>query len=266
MNSALASLTATYTDSENEDHHDDEDMDSEEERRSTPEIVIQANQNIESVSLKEAINKKALRLVSYNENDIHEDEEAHSDTEIKGEPSKESEESIELADKYAKYYKKYGFRLPEPKNARPNVKLQDMVTNITQKMMKNPEYDLNQYIQQEKKFRNPSIYDKLIQYCGINELGTNFSSDQWDVSIYGPESYYEELAKSQKTEMDKHEKQKKENIKTEVISGSKRKSKWDVSSDGKLVQTSASTAASTVKTSATTTVINAFGTLKKTKV
>lgn len=251
MNSALASLTATYTDSENEDHHEDDEIDSEEERRSTPEIVIPVNQ------VQNNNPKKSLRLVSYN------DAEAHSDTENKEE---KEESDIDLEDKYAKYYKKYGFHLPEPKNSRPNQKLQDMVTNITQKMIKKPEYDLNQYIQEEKKFRNPSIYDKLIQYCGINELGTNFSSEQWDISIYGPESYYEELAKAQKSEMDKVEKQKKENIKTEVISGSKRKSKWDVSSDGKLVPTSSSTSSSSSVKTTTTTVINAFGTLKKTKV
>lgn len=222
MNSALASLTATYTDSENEDHHDDDEMiDSEEERRSTPEIVAQTNQiQIQQNNSSNNNNnnpKKSFRLVSYNENDIHEDEQ-HSD----GEPKEGNQEleDVDLEDKYGKYFKKYGFHLPpEPKTSRINPRLQDMVTNIIQKTVKHPEYDLNEYIQKEKKFRNPSIYDKLIQYCGINELGTNFSSDQWDVSIYGPESYYEEIAKAQKAEMDKHEKQKKENIKTEVISG-----------------------------------------------
>jgi len=256
MNSALASLTATYTDSENEDHFDDQMSDDEDSKESTPEIVIQTSQNNNP--------KKSFRLVSYN--DIQEDE-AHSDGEAKTE-NQELDENVDLEDKYAKYYKKYGFKLPpEPKHSRQNPKLQEMVTNISQKMIKKPEYDLNQYIQEEKKFRNPSIYDKLIQYCALNELGTNFSSDQWDVSIYGPESYYEELAKAQKAEMDKHEKQKKENIKTEVISG-KRKSKWDVtsaSSDNKLVPNNSSTNSSS-STAKTTTVINAFGTLKKTKV
>ncbi|KAL7041424.1 hypothetical protein ACKWTF_000768 [Chironomus riparius] len=257
MNSALASLTATYTDSENEDHFDDQGSEEEDSKESTPEIVMQPNQNNNP--------KKSFRLVSYN--DIQEDE-AHSDTEMKGE-NQESEENADLEDKYAKYYKKYGFNLPaEPRHSRQNPKLQEMVTNISQKMNKKPEYDLNQYIQEEKKFRNPSIYDKLIQYCALNELGTNFSSDQWDVSIYGPESYYEELAKAQKAEMDKHEKQKKENIKTEVISG-KRKTKWDVqNSDNKLVPNNSSTTSSSSSSAAktTTTVINAFGTLKKTKV
>lgn len=253
MNSALASLTATYTDSENEEHIDDQVTDEEDSKESTPEIVIQPSQNNNP--------KKPFRLVSYN--DIQEDE-----AETKGE-NMESEENPDLEDKYAKYFKKYGFHLPpEPKHSRQNPKLQEMVTNISQKMMKKPDYDLNQYIQEEKKFRNPSIYDKLIQYCALNELGTNFSSDQWDVSIYGPESYYEELAKAQKAEMDKHEKQKKENIKTEVISG-KRKSKWDQqSSDNKLVPANPSTTSSSSSSAAktTTTVINAFGTLKKTKV
>ncbi|KAG5682650.1 hypothetical protein PVAND_011989 [Polypedilum vanderplanki] len=263
MNSALASLTACYTDSENEDHHDDDDDVSmshsdPEEKQIKGELVIQQQKTSNNNP------KKSLRLVSYNDNEEHEeihDEEHHSDEESE-ENKEEQKESIEIdsEDKNAKYIKKYGFSLPEPKS-KPNPKLQENVTKITQRMLQNPNYDLNKFVQDNKSFRNPSIYDKLIQHCSINELGTNFSPEYYDVSIYGPESYYEELAKAQKAEMDKHEKQKKENIKTEVIvKEGKRKSKWDVqSSDGKLVsQTSSS--------SKTTTVIQAFGSLKKPKV
>lgn len=83
------------------------------------------------------------------------------------------------------------------------------------------------------------------------------------MSIYGPESYFEELAKAQKAEMDKLEKQKKENVKTEVIikDNTKRKSKWDQQAPSSL-SSSVTTSSSTSKT----TVISAFGTLKKPKV
>ena len=35
-------------------------------------------------------------------------------------------------------------------------------------------YDFNKIIQKKKAFRNPSIYEKLILHCGIDEFG-NFS-------------------------------------------------------------------------------------------
>jgi len=126
---------------------------------------------------------------------------------------------------------------------------------------------MNQFIQGRKDFRNPSIYDKLIQYCNINELGTNFPPEIYDVSIYGPESFYEELAKAQKLEMDKLEKQKKENVKTEIITqitikeSTKRKSKWDQQAPSSVTSSSVATSSSSK-----TTVISAFGTLKKPKI
>jgi hypothetical protein len=69
--------------------------------------------------------------------------------------------------------------------------------------------------------------------------------------------------------MDKAEKQKKENIKTEMIllegvsskEGQKRKSKWDQQTTGKLVASSSSS-----NGKAAPTVINAFGNLKKPKI
>lgn len=33
---------------------------------------------------------------------------------------------------------------------------------------------MNYIIQRKKEFRNPSIYEKLIQFCAIDELGTNY--------------------------------------------------------------------------------------------
>jgi hypothetical protein len=271
MNSALASLTETYTDSENEDNHISDD----EETGSSHSEAPKEEQKI--VEKKVQNNpKKSFRLVSYNDEGMHDDDYEDDEDGERGnnedsfvdpdEKSAENDEKMEAdsehENKHAEYFKKYGFYLNPESKSKPNPKLQEMVTNITQKMIKNPDYDLNQYIQAEKKFRNPSIYDKLIQYCDINELGTNFPPETWDISVYGPDAYYEELAKAQKSEMDKLEKQKKENVKTSVnVIEGKRKSKWDVQ-DTKLVQTQATT--TTGKSG--TTVINAFGTLKKPKI
>lgn len=214
MNSALASLTEQYTDSENEDHHDSD----EERLYSDPEEMQIKGEIVSRTS------SKALRLVSYNDNEMHEDEdEAHGgDADIE----ERLTEEIDSASKYEKYTKKYGFALPPEPKTKSNPKLQEMVSTIVQKIELKPDYDLNQYIQQKKSFRNPSIYDKLIQFCGLNELGTNFPKDFYDTSVYGPESYFEELAKAQKIEMEKQEKQKKENIKTEILEGVSKESEW----------------------------------------
>lgn len=254
MNSALASLTECYTDSENEDNNEEDSGKSDpEEKQIKAQIVIHSKKN----------SKLPRRLVSYNENEVYEDDEPNQSEEVDEE--KEAN-NAETADKLAKYIQKYGFELPPEPKGKPDPKLQDTVSNKYQRM-KTSDYDLNQFIQKDKKFRNPSIYDKLIQFCNINELDTNFPPEIFDMSIYGPESYYEELAKAQKLEMDKLEKLKKENTKTEVIiktaESIKRKSKWDQQAPSSVTGSSVTTSSST---SGKTTVISAFGTLKKPKV
>lgn len=254
MNSALASLTECYTDSENEDNNEEDSGKSDpEEKQIKAQIVINPKKN----------SKLPRRLVSYNDNEVYEDDEPNQSEEIDEE--KEAE-AAETASKLEKYIKKYGFELPQLPKGKPDPKLQETVSNINQKV-KNSAFDLNQYIQEKKEFRNPSIYDKLIQFCNINELDTNFPPEIFDISIYGPESFYEELAKAQKLEMDKLEKQKKENTKAEVIiknaESIKRKSKWDQQAPSSVAGSSVTTSSST---SGKTTVISAFGTLKKPKV
>ena len=259
MNSALASLTETYTDSEGEDNHEDDvERSDPEEKQTKAEIVIQPKKS----------SKHPRRLVSYNDNEVYEgaSDDDHKEEEEEEEDMEEKKpETNESEDKHSKYIKKYGFQLPPEPKSKADPKLQETVSNINQKI-KNSEFDLNQYIQDKKEFRNPSIYDKLIQFCNINELGTNFPPEIYDVSIYGPESFYEELAKAQKLEMDKLEKQKKENTKAEVIikESIKRKSKWDQQAPSSV--TGSSVATSSSSTSGKTTVISAFGTLKKPKV
>ena len=94
-----------------------------------------------------------------------------------------------------------------------------------------PNYDFNAIIQHKKSFRNPSIYEKLIQYCQIEEHGTNFPKELYDGHLFGKESYYDELAKVQKVDMERREKAAKERKdKMESVQKKeepKRKSKWD---------------------------------------
>ncbi|XP_063075523.1 SAP30-binding protein isoform X2 [Engraulis encrasicolus] len=158
------------------------------------------------------------------------------------------------------------------------------------------DFDTNSAIQKRKDFRNPSIYEKLIQFCGIDELGTNYPKDMFDPHGWSEDSYYEALAKAQKVEMDKLEKAKKERTKIEFVTGTKkgtttnpaattantttttsteahkRKSKWDSAVPVTLAQPALITTTATlpgvvsVTTTASgtkTTVISAVGTILK---
>ena len=122
--------------------------------------------------------------------------------------------------------------------------------------------DYNQIIQQKKAFRNPSIYSKLIDFCSIDELGkcseregliilihvfpsgTNFPPELYDGHLFGRESFYEELAKSQKEDMDRREVMDKKSAEARKKAGDNRlrdssinnplhrKSKWDQQGPG----------------------------------
>ncbi|CAH2302388.1 SAP30-binding isoform X1 [Pelobates cultripes] len=184
---------------------------------------------------------------------------------------------------------------PEPPGRCSN-HLQDKIQKLYERKLKEGT-DMNHIIQKKKEFRNPSIYEKLIQFCSIDELGTNYPKDMFDPHGWSEDSYYESLAKAQKIEMDKLEKAKKERTKIEFVTGTKkgtttsaptgttsttttatadaqkRKSKWDsaipittISQPTILTTTATLPSVVTVTTSASgskTTVISAVGTIVK---
>ena len=61
---------------------------------------------------------------------------------------------------------------PEPEGI-CNPSLQKYITELWTRQQETA-YDMNAVIQSKKGFRNPSIYDKLIQHCGIDEHGKGF--------------------------------------------------------------------------------------------
>ena len=128
----------------------------------------------------------------------------------------ELKSNLEENDKIVQLYKKYGFNLPPETTGRCSQELQEKISTIYDKM-KSSNLDMNKIIQERKEFRNPSIYEKLIQFCELNELGTNYHPDTYNPLQWGKESYFEELARLQKLEMDKMEKQKKEVTKNQLV-------------------------------------------------
>lgn len=81
---------------------------------------------------------------------------------------------------------------------------------------------MNYMIQRKKELHNPSLYEKLIQFCSIDEIGTNYPKDVFDPHSWSEGSYYEALAKAQKIEMDKSVKAKRERTKVEFVTGTKK--------------------------------------------
>ncbi|CAH1954723.1 unnamed protein product [Acanthoscelides obtectus] len=166
-----------------------------------------------------------------------------------------------------------GVTLPPEPPGHCSAELQDKITKLYEKMQ-TQNLDMNLLIQKRKDFRNPSIYEKLIQFCDLNELGTNYPPSIYDPLKWDKESFYEELAKVQKHEMDRREKDKR--AKMEVLSGTKkaeddkkRKSKWDQPGGGGASVTTIKPAGviQPALTSSVTgtkgTVISAFGSLPK---
>lgn len=126
-----------------------------------------------------------------------------------------------------------GCQLPPEPAGTCNPRLQENIARLYEK--KKQGYDMNAVIQNKKAFRNPSIYDKLIDFCEIDEHGTNFPKELCDAHLFGKESYYDELAKAQAADMERREKAAKARAKAGESSkkvdpgagATKRKSKWD---------------------------------------
>ena len=116
---------------------------------------------------------------------------------------------------------------PEPEG-RCSKQLQDKIKKLYEKRLKEGE-NLNKAIQARKDFRNPSIYDKLILYLGIEERGTNFAKADFNPSSWRKVPDYEALARAQREDVAKRERQKK--TKVEFVTGTVKKSSSAISSD-----------------------------------
>ncbi|XP_062133621.1 SAP30-binding protein [Drosophila sulfurigaster albostrigata] len=313
--SALASLTAQYTDSENEGDASPDSQNSTASqviipKQPTPQPATPVKQDTEPAkkSKKRKRAKKVRRLVSYQDDTLISDEEedrAHesskedessSDSDNSAEDNEHSEngkEKVEAtgdgaaamqvdgddssnynnsdersAESYEKdpKYAKYKFQLPPEPKGNPPPELVAKITKMYTKM-RQTNMDMNRVIQDRKEFRNPSIYEKLISFCDINEFGTNYPPEIYDPLQWGEESYYESLSAVQKTELVKLQKDRKEMDKVEQVTAlarkveeeaKKRKSKWDQPAAKQTLP-----ALTTTVTGTKGTVISAFGSLPK---
>lgn len=219
------------------------------------------------------------------------------DVEIPEAERKDPNELVALFSEKVRNMSPDEIKIPAEPPGRCSSQLQEKIHKLYERKL-HGDFDTNSHIQKKKEFRNPSIYEKLIQFCGIDELGTNYPKDMFDPHGWSEDSYYEALAKAQKVEMDKLEKAKKERTKIEFVTGTKkgtnpsstaasttsntttttatdaqkRKSKWDSAIPVTLAQPTLITTTATlpavvsVTTTASgtkTTVISAVGTILK---
>ncbi|KAH8407559.1 hypothetical protein KR222_005321 [Zaprionus bogoriensis] len=325
--SALASLTAQYTDSEGEGDASPDSQNSTASQVIIPKQptppplpVTPAKEDAEPAkkAKKRKRVKKVRRLVSYQDDTLISDEEdekqAHESSEEEDQSSSDSSsnsdddaerrdmdvngkdksgvkadasaeassmEGVEddgdsntynaderTAESYEKdpKYAKYKFQLPPEPKGNPPPELVAKITKMYTKM-RQTNMDMNRVIQDRKEFRNPSIYEKLISFCDINEFGTNYPPEIYDPLQWGEESYYEALSAVQKNEMVKRQKDRKEMDKVEQATAlarkveeeaKKRKSKWDQPAPKTTLP-----ALTTTVTGTKGTVISAFGSLPK---
>lgn len=54
---------------------------------------------------------------------------------------------------------------------------------------------MNQVIQQHKGFKNPAIYEFLVNEYDIDEKGTNFPPEIFNPHRFNPEDFYDALGK-----------------------------------------------------------------------
>lgn len=297
---AMQTLIGAYADddvSEEEENNDVHNISGSEDEAihvatATQSVLKEQKSNSENgtppVKKSRLEQRKATRLVSYGADDLEDDDKDVEDEEEFGidqmERAAEQEEIISHVDTTGsisvggnKIHDKDVQLPPEPSGKCSN-KLQEKITKFYDRMLREG-LDLNDAIQKRKDFRNPSIYEKLITFCGINEKGTNYPLELYNPTIFGPESLYDELAKAQKSEMDRRERERKDRTKIEFVVGTKksnaadgasaesrRKSKWDAQPQ-QLSQTGINPAAiaTTSVTGTKGTVIPAIGALKKSK-
>lgn len=135
---------------------------------------------------------------------------------------------------------------PEPA-AKCSKSIQSKIISLLQKKTDSG-IDLTSSLQQRKDLRNPSIYEKLVHFCNLDEFGTNYPEQLYDPKEWTEDSFYDNLFKEQRKEYVKKEKAKLERTTVEFVTGTKRpaaaasgalkpdplkktrRSKWDVSS------------------------------------
>jgi hypothetical protein len=192
--SALASLADSYRFSEGEENAVEDDN--------------EKSPNSKTPNIPSPIPARP-RLVSYQDDTVISDDEG-----VSGERTEQERNEGDFRD---------GVQLPPEPTGSCSPSLQEKISRLYE-LMNSSDLD----IQQSRNFRNPYLSENLIQFCGINEFGSNYPAQVYDHSRWEKKPSYEDLARRQNAEMDRRAKERKDKKKVQFLSGTKRrKSKWD---------------------------------------
>ncbi|XP_042240377.1 SAP30-binding protein-like isoform X2 [Homarus americanus] len=209
---SLGQLTANYTDSEGDD---DDHMSDDTSHKSSPMGVTRISELREEGSRRgtpfsiesggsgtNTPQKKLSRLVSYANEDDEDGEDIDRDGEEE-EPddilnSEPMDTGTDEGEDDKTKLKTHGVKLPAPPPGKCPQHLQDKVNRCLNEVQRGNK-DYNAKIQNNKEFRNPGIYEKLIDLLQLDEMGTNYPLV--DI-ISGTKKPLEEEAKKRKSRFD----------------------------------------------------------------
>jgi len=100
---------------------------------------------------------------------------------------------------------------------------------------------LNESLRKSKPFRNPDILEKLVLYCKINEIGSNYPLHLFNPNSYQREDFYDAISVEQKEFEEKRDQERVNRTQIEFTTGvmevktsqdtnntsKNKKSKWD---------------------------------------
>uniref|UniRef100_A0A3P9AX20 SAP30 binding protein n=1 Tax=Maylandia zebra TaxID=106582 RepID=A0A3P9AX20_9CICH len=234
--STLLSSLAVYGD----DSEPDSDPEQEESGGRVGSLVYRYDEDDLNQTVDPEEKESADEDSRENNSEVDESDEGRDadDFEISEAEKKDPKELVALFSEKVRNMSPDEIKIPPEHPGRCSSHLQEKIHKLYERKL-HGDFDVNAHIQQKKEFRNPSIYEKLIQFCAIDELGTNYPKDMFEPHAWSEDSYYEALAKAQKVEMDKLEKAKKERTKIDTAASTtsnttttstgaqKRKSKLD---------------------------------------
>ncbi|GAU97660.1 hypothetical protein RvY_08918 [Ramazzottius varieornatus] len=121
-------------------------------------------------------------------------------------------------------------RIPDETRGPISPELESKIAAMAEKQRKDG-VSINDNIQRNKEFRNPSIYEKLIEHCKIDEYGTNFPPADFDPKRWDRDGAdhitVEQLADAQAAAMEKYQREKRAKGGVDSSADAKRKSRWE---------------------------------------
>jgi len=96
-------------------------------------------------------------------------------------------------------------------------------------------------VRYSKNYKNPDILEKLVEHCGVNEIGSNYPVELFNPNAFEPHDYYESIAAEQRRMEEKRNDDRAGRTNIEFTSSSsvssstsskvstddKKRSKWD---------------------------------------